>query len=480
MKMKKLVCFFLAGLMALSGVGCGKSGGEDQENPSGGNAAEENEDTDEIVEITIGNWPNKESNAAQYETAEKQKESFEDMYPYIKIITDEYTYSVDTFLPKAAANQLPDLFQTYMTEVDKIVNAGYAADLTEVMEEYGYLDNLDDKILESVTRDGKTYFVPCFVYTLGLMGNVAIFEEAGELNEDGTIPWPQTWEELGEMAGRIKAKTGKIGFDMPTMNNQGGWIFMSIAWSYGASFMTQEDGKWVATFDSDECAAALQFIKDLRWKYDALSDNLFIDQDEYFGNYGSEQAALTVATPGYGRFENFITQYGMDPEHISVGQLPAGPEGRYTLSGGNVYMIPASVSEEKYDAIFKWLAFTGYGPTMSEEAKENYEQSLINYTEKDVPILSELMFNIWKSGDVFEIQTELSEKHATANMDYFKDYLDFSDMTIKAEEPVCVQDLYSILDNCIQEVIGNEDADVKEVLKKAANDFQVNYLDNAE
>ena len=84
MKMKKLVCFFLAGLMALSGVGCGKSGGEDQENPSGGNAAEENEDTDEIVEITIGNWPNKESNAAQYETAEKQKESFEDMYKTLR------------------------------------------------------------------------------------------------------------------------------------------------------------------------------------------------------------------------------------------------------------------------------------------------------------------------------------------------------------------------------------------------------------
>ena len=35
-------------------------------------------------------------------------------------------YAVDTFLPKAAGNQLPDVFGVYLTEVDKIVSAGYA------------------------------------------------------------------------------------------------------------------------------------------------------------------------------------------------------------------------------------------------------------------------------------------------------------------------------------------------------------------
>jgi hypothetical protein len=38
--------------------------------------------------------------------------------------------------------------------------------------------------------------------------------------------------------------------------------------------------------------------------------------------------------------------------------------------------------------------------------------------------------------------------------------------------------LYALLDNCIQAVIEDKDADVHQLLADAANDFQINYLDN--
>ena len=63
-------------------------------------------------------------------------------------------------------------------------------------------------------------------------------------------------------------------------------------------------------------------------------------------------------------------------------------------------------------------------------------------------------------------------------MDNFRSYLDDDDVIFRPEPEVCAQELYSILDNCIQEVLQDENADIPAILERAANDFQVNYLDN--
>ena len=53
-------------------------------------------------------------------------------------------------------------------------------------------------------------------------------------------------------------------------------------------------------------------------------------------------------------------------------------------------------------------------------------------------------------------------------------------LEIQPEEPVCAQDLYSLLDNCIQQVLNDKNADCKSIIEKANNDFQINYLNNVE
>lgn len=205
---KSLGSMFLAGVLTVSCLGCGNTAQNQETTPeavpaesvvketadtskSEGTAAAGEEDQTP-VEITIGGWADKDTNPEEYEAMETVKAAFQEKYPWITVKEDTWGYSVDTFLPKAAANQLPDLFDVYPTEISKIVNAGYAADLTEMMDKYGYTDALQDNVRDMVTVDGKIYFVPEYMYTLGLVANSAIFEEAGELNEDGTIPWPDT------------------------------------------------------------------------------------------------------------------------------------------------------------------------------------------------------------------------------------------------------------------------------------------------
>ncbi len=51
-------------------------------------------------------------------------------------------------------------------------------------------------------------------------------------------------------------------------------------------------------------------------------------------------------------------------------------------------------------------------------------------------------------------------------------------VNFRPEEPICAQELYGILDGCIQEVLTNKDADCAALLEKANSDFQSNYLDN--
>ena len=75
---------------------------------------------------------------------------------------------------------------------------------------------------------------------------------------------------------------------------------------------------------------------------------------------------------------------------------------------------------------------------------------------------------------------EQIDKYANSNPNHVKLYNDFvnSDVEIQAEEPICAQELYGILDSCIQEVLTNKDADCAALLEKANSDFQKDYLNS--
>ena len=335
-------------------------------------------------------------------------------------------------------------------------------------------------MLELVTRNGKIYSIPLSAYAFGISVNRAMFEKAGLVDEKGFVKFPQTWEELGEMAGLIKEKTGRAGFIMPTMNNVGGWHFTNIAWAFGTEFMKQdEDGKWKATFDSPECAAALKFISDLKWKYNALSDNMFIDLEEARTMLASGQGAMLLSAPSDGNLKNFVVNNGMHVNDLSVGRVPAGPGGQYALMGGSLDAISANSTPEQIDAAFKWLEFSGQSANITDEALETYEASVKTKIDNGEPVFEKIIFNIWKGGNAYEKKNEILKKYATTDLAYYREYMDSANVTIKPEEPVACQELYSILDNCIQEVLENKNANIEKILKDAAKEFQPNYLDGA-
>jgi len=80
-----------------------------------------------------------------------------------------------------------------------------------------------------------------------------------------------------------------------------------------------------------------------------------------------------------------------------------------------------------------------------------------------------------------KFQHQLMDENANSNPNHVRLYNEFvanCPAELQAEEPVCAQGLYGILDGCIQEVMTNKDADCAKLIEKAASDLQVNYLNN--
>ncbi len=457
--MKKRLSLILAASMMLAAVaGCGQ---------------EKQTATEGQTVINVANWPGKE-NKDSYELMEKWKSEFEEANPDIKIETSTYAYATDTFLPKAMAGQLPTLYQTYYTEIEKIIDAGYAADISGMMDKFGMSETLSDTVRDVVEKDGKYYAVPTQLYLQGIICNVELFKKAGLVDGEGTPIFPSNYDELITTAKTIKEKTGAAGFALPTTSNQGGWHFMNIAWSNGVEFMAKENGKWVAKFDTQACYDTLQYIKDLKWEYDVLPTNAFMNMSDLETQLATDQLAMYFRPAD--NSAPLITSYGMSRDNIAQARVPEGKAGRVAQMGGTVYMIANNATEAQIEACGKWLEFIGVSPKLAENAEEQArDHAQIQLDAGYVVGIKDLQ--IWNTPERNAMIEKINAEFCNINRKFFEDYEKYDTVTIHPEEPEKCQELYSIIDSCIQAVITNKDADVEQLIHQAAQDFQVNYLD---
>lgn len=472
--------FVLLVSIALIAAGCGKgsNGGSDSPSsaPTDGNSSAPNE-TDQPVTIKISNWP-KPNEEALVKIYDEYVAQMKEKYPLITLEKDEWGYDVSSFLPKAASGQLPTIYETYFTEADKIIKASYSGDITELLNKNKWTEALNPELLELVKKDGKYYGIPKDGYVIGLMYNVNLFKEAGLVDDNGVPVFPKTYEELAETAKAIKDKTGKAGFFFPTKNNQGGWMFMNIGWAYGAEFEKQVDGKWQAVFNSPEAVAALQYIKDLKWKYDVLPANNLVDINSDMAQmFGTDQVAMSFGMPEWGN--GIVQGLGMSKDNLAMSALPAGPKGNVTLLGGGLYMFSPQATPDQLEATFKWLEVKGFSPQATPESLAGLETQSKTSNEQGL-IVGPHGLRVWINEDRIAAEQEIIEKYTNVNMAMFQDYMDNGGNGLRPEEPVNAQELYKTLDVVIQTVLTNKNADPQSLLDKAVAEFQKDYLDKAQ
>lgn len=459
MKVRKWITFALAaGMLLTATAGCG----------------EKKETADGKVEVSIGLWPD-ETQPELLERYTKMREDFMEKNPDILITPDTYAIDSKTFVLKASAGQLPNMFKTWFTEIKPNIKAGYVADITEPMKAHGLDQAINPELMKLVTgEDGKIYGVPTDAYAQGLFINKKLFREAGLVNEDGSVKIPSTYQELAEFAQTIKEKTGKPGFCISTTNNCGGWHFVNIAWAFGTEFVKQnDDGKWEAVFDTQEARDALQYVKDLKWKYDVFPEDKVVDLPDMRKFFGTYQAGMVISDPPC---SEMAQKYGLDPADLCVARMPEGPAGRFSQMGGSLWMFSKNTTAEQVDACLKWLEYTGFSPKLSEEQEQVLRDSYQQTINDHGIVLDKNAFDLWSEKDAVEKDIEIRADYANIDHADYEDYYSFEGVTINPE-PYAAQQLYSVLDGCIQEVLTNENADVAQIIKKACEDFQVNHLD---
>lgn len=455
-----ILCFVM---MAALFVGCGKKVNDKDEQGR--------------TIVSVGNYP--AEGTPSRETFDERLAKYESTNPDVAIRPLEWNFDLKSFYAQAAGGQLPTIFEANYTEVIPGASAGYLADLTDVLKKHGVYDNMNTKIRETLSPDGKVYALPQSAYALGIWVNIPMFEKAGLMEADGTPKQPKTWDEFAEFCVKIKEATGEAGFALTTTSNTGGWLFTPIAWSFGAEFVKEnEDGTYTAVFNSPECVAALQFIKDLRWKYDVINHDSLVDNAKKQELFGTGRAAMFIdASTACDR----LLKYDMDINDMGMIPLPAGPKKHVTLLGGWTSMMAASATEDQMDAALRWAMMnTNYkvDDTIKETLDKSYETMIEEGKLVGVKALS-----IWNDNSEYErYKNSLIDKYANINLNHVKPYNEFianppEDFEIRPEERVCAQELYGILDRCIQEVINNKDADVAAILEKANSDFQNDYLD---
>ncbi|MBE7045214.1 MAG: extracellular solute-binding protein [Ruminococcaceae bacterium] len=465
--MKKILAMLLAvTLSAGTLAGCGGT-------------KEAGKTADGKIFLSISNWPDPDSSPESYKTQMEKKAAFEEKYPDIHIEPDHWSYDIQTFAAKAEGGTLPIVYSTFATEVKKIIELGYSADITEVMKKYDYYDMISDEIMTQISRDGKVYMVPGSLYTLGLVMNMNLFREAGLVNPDGTPMFPETFDDVRSMAKTITEKTGKAGFIFPTTGNGGGWNFTALAWNFGGTFMEETEDGWKSTFASPEVVSALQWLKDMKWEDGSMPATTLVSNDDTTKMVGTDQAAMYIAHPG--QVDLLVSQYGMDFDAIGYAKMPAGPERHVTLLGGGYTCIAPNATPEQIDAAFKWLEFNGSMPRfeLPEDVKKRIYSDYETKAAENRGVIGIDDISLWSEEEATrKYKNELNNQFRNVKPEMVASYNDKSGVELQAEEPQKAQDLYATLDSCLQEVLTNKDADCMQVLEKAAADFQNNHLNN--
>ncbi len=430
---------------------------------------------DEEVTLTLGIWPEDtlEGDIAMHEG---YVEKMAEIDPNVTVVPSYYKYSTDTFMPMVEAGTVPTVFETWFTEPQKLIAADAVADITDELEERGWLDKMNPSIRELLSdENGRVYGIPRDGYALGLMLNVELFAEAGLVDADGYPIVPTTWDEVLESAKTINEATGAAGLCLLAKDNAGGWHFSNIAWGFGAELCIEnEDGTFTSNLASEEAIAAMEYVKELVDAGVLTADPTNEDWGTGFTQLGTGGAAMYIAANDA---VNQPTQVnGLALESLALAAMPAGPEGQYSLYGGTPYMFSKDATEAEINAALDYLEIMGKSPEVTDDAVAGMKADKENKADEGIPVIQD--FPCWIDEDFLAAEAEVIAEYSNVDEKMYETYFDaVASDGLHVEEPGSTQDMYAELTKVLQAVVTDPDADIPALMETANENYQA-ILDN--
>jgi ABC-type glycerol-3-phosphate transport system substrate-binding protein len=392
--------------------------------------------------------------AADVATFEKQNPNITvhsiDAYPCQPPGLAQFTAELD-------AGTEANVFYTYFGELDQVLDAGQAADITAyVSPKTVPLWNSIKPDMKAAVTAGKTlYGLPYVDYTQGLVYNRQLFQEAG-LNPNDP---PTTWAQVEADATAItKLGHGIYGYGDYSAGNNGGWHFSSEIDAEGGS-MTNAAGT-EATFDSPQGKAVLEALHTLRFTDKAMSPDQGLAWGTLQKQFADGKLGMYIAAPDdiYG---TIVPEDKGNVNIIGMGPLPSDsghPAG--SLSGGDAYMFAKRDTPAQIAAGVKFINFMYL--TIGQGATFNYARTKANGQPVGFP---EPEIFIAGTAANTEYQKSL-QASATINTSYYSAFVNANEAG--DGQPVDDQAIYKTLDPVMLAVLTEPNANISQLLATAS------------
>lgn len=411
-------------------------------------------DPDADVTITVGDMPTGDQ-AESLKSFKAQVAEFEKRFPNIKVVGEETTYDPSSFNALLVGGTAPTTMGIPFTEMTAFVERGQAADITDYIAEDSKLNRLDDAVQTTVLKDDRRYGLVRGVYSMALIYNRGLYEEAG-LDPDDV---PTDWEGILQNAATIAKKTGEVGFIIPTTGNQGGWMLTTLATSNGSLVQKVEGDTVTTAIDTDAMKDSLQFLHDMRWKQDAAGSNFLLSYDDALNALAGGSIGQTVNAGSI--YTDLIFNRGMNMDDLGIAPLPQGSDGLGAIGGGTVEWFNPKATPNQLAAAAKWSEFRYFDRYFDKDAAIEEASSRaadgLPVGLPGLPIFEQSVYDDYYSW---------IDEYINVDRERFAPYLD-TEIAVVPEPSIKTQELYGTLDSVAQAVLTDRSADIDKLVGEA-------------
>ncbi|WP_035851217.1 extracellular solute-binding protein [Kitasatospora azatica] len=434
---------------------CGSSGGGSgtaKPAPSGGATLDPNTK----VTISIDCQPPVTKTAERKEWA-ADIAAFNKLYPNVTINSKDASPCEDpaAFTAQLAGKSQPDVFYSYFTDLNQVLDAGQAEDISAYVNDASVpaLKDIDPSVLSTLKSDGKLYGLPTSNYKMGLIYNRKLFTQAG-LDPDKP---PTSWDEVRADAKKIAALgNGVNGYSEYSASNTGGWHFTAELYGLGGS-MLSSDGK-KAAFNTAEGKQVLQNLHDMRWTDNSVGAAQGLKWPDLMTQMSTDKTGMYIGAPD--DITYMVQTLKGDYANYGMGPMPGG---RAALLGGNDYFFKKGSTPDQIKAGIAWINFKYL--TIG-KGQFDYARSKADGLPVGLP--QPFFFG----GASLAADNQGKAASATVPVANYAPYLATS--VPGKTEPANAQQIYKILDNAVSGVLTNQNADVAKLLSDA--ETQVNQV----
>ncbi|WP_051941173.1 extracellular solute-binding protein [Phaeacidiphilus oryzae] len=422
---------------------------------SGGSGGSGSADANGKVTISIDCQP-PTSKPALREMWNQDIAAFEKAHPDVTVKSID-TFPCETpalFTAALKGGTEANVFYTYFTDKQQVLDAGQAADITKYVNTTTVpaLNDIKPEVLATQKENGKLYGLPTNNYTMGMIINRRLFKQAG-LNPDQP---PTTWADVAKDAQAIsKLGHGAIGYGDYSAGNNGGWHFAAELDAMGGR-MTTPDGSRSA-FDSAQGRAVLQNLHDLRFTDGVMGTTQLYKWGDLQKLMAAGKLGMYLAAPD--DITYMVQTLGAHYSDFSMGPMPGqnGP-GAGTLAGGNDYMFNVKDTPAQIKAGVELVDYIG----LTVGHGQLFDYARLKAKDQAVGLPEPALFQ----GATKAQDDKLKAANATMPVSYFSSYADAAVPGIP--EPPNAQAIYKILDSTMAAVLTNSGADIGGQLHTAA------------